>query len=162
MSGNTSRESRPESVIIDSDDVLADPARMLSKYCAALGIPYSDGMIAWDDDPGQADNWWLPFTPCFDSQFFRIVHQGAFCSKGFRKPSKLPALDEVSFDVRESYEFVKPYYEEMYNERLMPWVRSYGNVIHCFNISDGHYATQLKTRLDVVQSRVWYSLLLFY
>ena len=68
----------PNPVIIDSDDVLADPARMLSKYCAALGIPYSDGMIAWDDDPGQADNWWLPFKPCFDFQFFRIVHQGAF------------------------------------------------------------------------------------
>ena len=29
----------PNPVIIDSDDLLSDPAVMMSKYCTALGIP---------------------------------------------------------------------------------------------------------------------------
>ena len=110
----------PNPVIIDSDDVLSDPAHMLSKYCAALGIPYNDGMVFWEGDPTQFDEWSIPFKPIYEFQFGRIFLQNAASSKGFHKPSKLPSVDEVSFDVRECYEAVKPYYEEMYSARMKP------------------------------------------
>ena len=110
----------PNPVIIDSDDVLSDPAHMLSKYCSALGVPYSDSMLRWDGDPKHADEWWMPFKALHEFQFGRVLFGNALFSRGFLKPSQLPSLDEVSFDVKECYEFVKPYYEEMYNSRLKP------------------------------------------
>ena len=110
----------PNPVILDSDDLLSDPAGMLSKYCAALDIPYSDVMISWDGDPTHADEWWQPFKSVYKLRWGRIFFANAVFSKAFRKADKLPTVDEVSFDVRECYEFVKPYYEEMYNARLKP------------------------------------------
>ena len=110
----------PNPIVIDSDDVLSDPGHMLSKYCSALSIPYSDCMIAWDGNPKLADKWWQPFHPLSEFLWGRIVFGNAMFSKGFLKPNKLPSLDEVTPDIRESYEFVKPYYEEMYQARMKP------------------------------------------
>ena len=110
----------PDPVIIDSDEVLSDPKYMLSKYCAALGIPYSDSMTEWDGDPTRVDTWWHAFHPFKDFQIAHIFLANAMYSKGFKKPDKLPSLDELSEDIKESYEIVKPYYEEMYNARMKP------------------------------------------
>src|SRR3982751_6853823 len=33
--------------VIDANDVLADPAGILSKLCAALGIPWDSAMLSW-------------------------------------------------------------------------------------------------------------------
>ena len=110
----------PDPVIIDSDELLSDPKHMLSKYCAVLGIPYSDGLTEWDGDPTSIDVWWHAFHPLNNFQLARIFCGNAMNSKAFRKPDKLPSLDELSEDVKESYEIVKPYYEEMYNARMKP------------------------------------------
>ena len=110
----------PDPVIIDSDELLSDPKHMLSKYCAALGIPYSDGLTEWDGDPTSVDVWWHAFHPLNNFQFARIFCGNAMNSKAIRKPEKLPSLEELSEDVKESYEIVKPYYEEMYNTRMKP------------------------------------------
>ena len=112
----------PNPIIIDSDELLSDPEHMVSKFCAALGIPYNKDMITWDGDPKHIDDWWIPVQPLYSVEFGRICCGNAMYSKEFKKPGKLPSLDEVSEDIRESYEFVKPYYEEMYNARLKPWI----------------------------------------
>ena len=33
--------------VIEGNDVLADPAGLLARLCAALGIPYTDAMLSW-------------------------------------------------------------------------------------------------------------------
>ena len=85
-----------------------------------MDIPYSDGMINWDGDPKHAEEWWQPFKSVYESRWGRIFFADAVFSRGFRKPDKLPTLDEVSFDIKECYEFVKPYFEEMYKSRIRP------------------------------------------
>ena len=110
----------PDPVIIDSDEVLSDPKHMLSKYCAALGIPYSDCLTEWDGDPKHVQKWWIPYQPLHTFKYARIFAQSAMYSKEFKKPDKLPSLDELSEDIKESYGIVKPYYEEMHNARMKP------------------------------------------
>ena len=110
----------PNPIIIDSDELLSDPELMISKFCAAVGIPYSESLIKWDGDPKSVDDWWQPFRPLYSVEFGRILCANAMYSKGLKKPGKLPVLEEMSDDIKESYEFVKPYYEEMYNARLKP------------------------------------------
>ena len=71
----------PDPVIIDSDELLSDPKHMLSKYCAALDIPYSDSLTEWDGDPKHVQKWWLPFQPIQSFQFARIMNGNAMYSK---------------------------------------------------------------------------------
>ena len=110
----------PNVVIIDSDDVLNDPEGMLRKYCATIGLPFSMKMLSWNGDPKVSDDWWFAFKPMYDFEWVRIFAQNALYCKGFKKPTKAPSLDEVTDDIKESFAFVKPYYEEMYDARLKP------------------------------------------
>ena len=125
----------PNPLIIDSDELLSDPKGMLTKFCAELDIPYSDDLIRWDGDPKGIDGWWQPYNKLYDFQFGLILCENAMYAKGFKKPSKLPVLEEMSEDVKESYEMIKPYYEEMYEARLKPWGYAYeiNQDIHCYS-----------------------------
>ena len=46
--------------VVDSDDILADPAGMLRALCAAIGIEYSDAMLSWPAGPKPEDGVWAP------------------------------------------------------------------------------------------------------
>ena len=41
--------------IIDSDDILANPAEMIRKYCNKMGLPYHSGLLQWEK--GIPDTW---------------------------------------------------------------------------------------------------------
>lgn len=67
--------------IVDADDVLTDPPRMLAALCAALGISYTDRMLSWPAGPRPTDGPWAPHW------------YGAVAgSTGFGPPSAAPAL----------------------------------------------------------------------
>jgi hypothetical protein len=42
-------------VIVDSDDLIADPAATMAAYCAAVGIPFSRAALRWA--PGDREEW---------------------------------------------------------------------------------------------------------
>jgi hypothetical protein len=42
-------------VVVDSDDLIADPAATIAAYCAAVGIPFSRSALRWA--PGDLDEW---------------------------------------------------------------------------------------------------------
>jgi hypothetical protein len=42
-------------VVMDSDDLIADPAATVAAYCAAVGIPFSKPALRWA--PGARDEW---------------------------------------------------------------------------------------------------------
>jgi hypothetical protein len=46
--------------VIDSRDVLEDPPGVLSRLCAALGVPYSDAMLSWPAGRRDTDGAWAP------------------------------------------------------------------------------------------------------
>lgn len=46
--------------IVDAADVQRAPQPMLSKLCAALGIPYDPAMLAWPSGPRPEDGPWAP------------------------------------------------------------------------------------------------------
>ncbi len=45
-------------IVIDADDVLADPGRLLGALCAALGIPFSERMLRWAAGRRATDGVW--------------------------------------------------------------------------------------------------------
>ena len=46
--------------VIDANDVLADPAGVLSQLCAALGIPWDPAMLSWAPGRRETDGPWAP------------------------------------------------------------------------------------------------------
>jgi hypothetical protein len=69
-------------LVIDSADIRADPAVMLQKLCAGLGIAYTDKMLRWAAGPKPYDGVWAP-------HWYGAVHR----SSGFEDPEgPLPDL----------------------------------------------------------------------
>ena len=46
--------------VVEGADVLADPARTLSRLCSALGIDYTDAMLSWPAGRRATDGVWAP------------------------------------------------------------------------------------------------------
>ena len=91
-------------IVIDSGEVLANPADQLSRLCDRLDIPFDEAMLTWTPGPRAEDGVWAPY-------WYANVH----ASSGWeRQPtSKRPFPERL-----------RPLWEEamVYNERLSAWV----------------------------------------
>ena len=47
--------------VVDAADIQSDPAGMVEKLCAALGIEYDTCMLSWDEGPRSTDGCWGPY-----------------------------------------------------------------------------------------------------
>ncbi|XP_070538892.1 uncharacterized protein [Ptychodera flava] len=101
-------------VIIDADDLLADPAGIMKKYCEAVGFEFRESMLHWE--PGLVDGWG------WEEIWYRTVSK----SKGFLKPSEVGSsqpdykLSDFPEVVQEAVRDSQPCYEEMYKLRMQP------------------------------------------
>ncbi|MDT8857629.1 HAD family hydrolase [Paracoccaceae bacterium Fryx2] len=92
-------------VVIDSDDIRADPEGMLRKLCAALGITFTRKMLRWPAGGNEADGVWAP-------HWYGAVHR----STGFEgAEGPLPALGGAYADLAAG---ALPYYERLAGFRL--------------------------------------------
>jgi hypothetical protein len=48
-------------IVIDSNDVLADPERHLRTLCTILKLPFEQRMLSWNSGPKDYDGVWAPF-----------------------------------------------------------------------------------------------------
>jgi len=73
-------------IIVDSADVLNNPAGHLEKLCNAIGIPFNDAMLSWQAGPRPEDGCWAPW-------WYKNVH----ASTGFQpyNPKSTPFPDHL-------------------------------------------------------------------
>jgi hypothetical protein len=83
--------------VIEGSAVLADPRTALSAMCEALGIPFSEKMLAWPAGRRASDGVWAP-------AWYDAVER----STGFTAPDRLKPVAEAA----------RPYYERMARHRL--------------------------------------------
>ncbi|QFT77604.1 sulfotransferase [Erythrobacter sp. THAF29] len=77
--------------VVDSDDILADPAGVLARLCKAIGIAWDPAMLAWKKGPHSEDGIW-------GTHWYDKVN----ASTGFGPaPGPLPELGGVYADVAE-------------------------------------------------------------
>ena len=95
--------------VLDSDDLLEDPHRMVELWCRAVGIPFMPEALSWA--PGARDevSWW-------DGGSF---HANLRNSDGL-KPQARRYIDlaEAPARVREVYEDILPHYQHLHRHRL--------------------------------------------
>jgi hypothetical protein len=86
--------------VVDSADILADPAAMLEKLCQALGISWDPAMLSWEPGIRATDGIWA-------SHWYDAVA----ASTGFGTPDGDPAkLDDEG---RRVAEHCRPFYERL-------------------------------------------------
>lgn len=100
-------------VIIDADDLLANPEKMMKAYCERVGITYREGMTKWEPYSG--------FTEDFKKQMVFNYEWvgGALKSSGFEKLTPLPALpDDVPLIVKKCIDECFVPYNKLHSLRL--------------------------------------------
>jgi hypothetical protein len=93
--------------VLDSDDVLADPAAALTALCDGLGVPFDSRMLTWPAGPRDTDGVWAPYW--YDS---------VVASTGFAPPK--PADSEVPLPphLERLAQQCMPYFERLHNYRI--------------------------------------------
>ena len=92
--------------VIDSADVLANPARTLALLCDALGIPFTDAMLSWPAGRRETDGVWAP-------AWYNAVEQ----STGFGPPTA-SAEPDLPPELRSIADAARPGYESLARHRL--------------------------------------------
>ena len=104
-----SDQNSSPSLVLDSDDLLDNPAAMIELYCKRVGIPFVRSALQWEPGPREEVSW-------YDGGSW---HDKLAASDGLKKqPRDYPDISETPDWVREMYEMVLPHYEYLHTYRL--------------------------------------------
>ena len=65
-------------VLLDSDELAADPEAALANVCTDLGIPYRESMITWESGPHPCDGPWAKVSAIFALDFLEWTRMFLF------------------------------------------------------------------------------------
>lgn len=95
--------------VIDSDDLLENPAGIVAAWCDAVGIRFLPEALSWEPGPRDEVSWW-------DSGVF---HANLRASDGLKpQPRKYIDLDDAPPRVRQVYDRMRPHYDHLFPYRL--------------------------------------------
>jgi hypothetical protein len=84
--------------VIDADDVLRDPERMLRVLCGAIGVEFSDAMLSWPAGPRETDGIWAKYW------YGEVERSTGFQPYHERKVEVPESLKEIEQRCRNCYE----------------------------------------------------------
>ena len=86
--------------VVDSGDVLADPAQTLARLCAALGLAWDANMLNWPAGPRDSDGVWAPHW------YGRVLASTGFDNREGPLPELTDAAARLRDECRPHYEFL--------------------------------------------------------
>jgi hypothetical protein len=99
------RETGSIAPVIDADDVLRAPKRLLELLCDAVGVEFSPAMLSWPRGPRPTDGIWAKYW------YAEVENSTSF--HPFR-----PRVGEVPERLRGVYERCQEFYEKLHQHRL--------------------------------------------
>eukprot|EP00057_Strongylocentrotus_purpuratus_P010689 XP_011665163.1 PREDICTED: uncharacterized protein LOC105438705 [Strongylocentrotus purpuratus] len=105
-----------ESIVVDSDDLLSNPAEILPKICRAAGLPYDESLLKWDGSSEVTKSWMVPADDIVERMVY--FYEIAIKSSKFLPASNMPSRDDVRPDVIRCTDQAMKYYDEMYEVRI--------------------------------------------
>jgi Sulfotransferase domain len=91
--------------VVDSDDLLRDPAGTLRSLCAALDVPFDPAMLSWPAGPRDTDGVWAPYW-----------YASVEASTGFGPYRETTA--DVPAHLADLAEECRPFYDELASRRI--------------------------------------------
>jgi hypothetical protein len=87
--------------VIEASDVLRNPEAALRRLCAALGVPFSDRMLAWPPGLRSSDGVWAPHW------YNAVARSTGFAPYERREPALTAGLKAVAEACRPPYEYLR-------------------------------------------------------
>ena len=108
-------------IVIDADDLQANPASVLRQYCDLIGVKFSESLLHWEAGDKITDTWiasknLLRGNKMEEGGFY----DGALKSTGFLPPKELPSRDMIDPDLLPLIDQYMPIYEKMHSMRIQP------------------------------------------
>ncbi|XP_033123369.1 uncharacterized protein LOC117122008 [Anneissia japonica] len=109
---------KQEIIIIDGDDLLANPEAMMKKWCESVGIPFRPEMMTWKKNCNV--NWEMSEGHKMMMDIFPKASYNALNSVGFSSHVAAEEVDKTDIpeDVLKCIEASEPYYKELYAMRM--------------------------------------------
>lgn len=83
--------------VLDADDVLANPERMLRRFCEAIGVQFSEKMLSWPPGLRETDGVWA-------KHWYDEVAKSTGFAPPKHDPARVPeALRQVETECRAAY-----------------------------------------------------------
>nr|XP_054771364.1 uncharacterized protein LOC129279294 [Lytechinus pictus] len=101
----------PNPIVINTDDLLADPAGVLEKFCHLTGLPYSDSLLKWDASADITKTWKVTVDKSLED--FGAFYDTAKYSDGFMPPRPATPVHSLESDVKKLANASMPYFKEM-------------------------------------------------
>ncbi|XP_072041307.1 uncharacterized protein [Amphiura filiformis] len=114
------KELKQMSVIIDADDLKANPEGIMRSYCDATGISFSKSMLSWKPEvlPPHPSKWKASSINWLQNRMFGLYKEALGSSEFKRSDSKPINIEALSGEVKECTEFSLPYYNKLFELRL--------------------------------------------
>ncbi len=112
----------PNVIVIDADDLQNNSSSILQQFCDGLGLPYSDSLLKWPNDPYVMKSWKVARV---SAQGNFLENEGGFYavalkSTQFQPAKPLPERRELSEDLQKAADEAMPFYEKMKEMCLKP------------------------------------------
>ncbi|XP_072019656.1 uncharacterized protein [Amphiura filiformis] len=109
-------------IVIDADDLQANPSSVLRQYCHLLGVEFKESMLQWEAGDKIVDTWiasktYLQWSKMEEGGGF---YEDAFKSTEFHPPKELPSREQIDPDLLPVIHQCIPLYEKMYSIRIRP------------------------------------------
>jgi len=86
--------------VLDANQVLLDPPKVLGELCGRIGLPFQDAMLSWEAGARPEDGSWSKY-------WYKTLHQ----STGFEKP--VQKSEPFPESLKPLLEECQPYYEQL-------------------------------------------------
>jgi len=97
---NVLRSRGQDPPVLDSNQVLLNPKKVLGELCDRIGIPFQEAMLRWEAGPRPEDGSWSKY-------WYKTLHQ----TTGFEKP--LQKTEPFPEALKPLLEECQPYYEQL-------------------------------------------------
>ncbi|XP_072019420.1 uncharacterized protein [Amphiura filiformis] len=109
-------------IVIDADDLQANPASVLRQYCNLLGVEFKESMLQWEAGDGIVNTWIANKTGLQGNKMEEGGYfEDAFRSTEFHPPKEMPSRKQIDPDLLPVIDQCMPIYEQMYSVRIRPW-----------------------------------------
>ncbi|XP_041485635.1 uncharacterized protein LOC121431923 [Lytechinus variegatus] len=105
----------PEPVVIDIDELVANPKQLLPKYFEACGMPWDESLLSWDASPAVAREWRTLYPMGFGES---VTYQRALASTSFQPSRPKLQRSDMTPDAIKAIDETADFYKEMAASRI--------------------------------------------
>lgn len=105
-------------VVVDGDELASHPDILLPKYFQAIGIPFKERYLRWEDTHDVIRTWKTSYEAIVACTQNGWITRAAFSSTFLQPVTSPPDREELPEDIRYCVDVSMPYFKAMHKHRI--------------------------------------------